>query len=479
MKDFTYQNIKKIIYLKRTNSNGTLFNNLPKEFIEYFNYNNNLKFEQEPDYKYLHSLFNNILFELKFNYENMSFSWISLEQINLFKISRNNSMRKTNSHSRLFQKIIEKSEQRAKSENNEKCLKNNIRNNRRSINNSQMAKIKIINNIKNINNINFKNNEKMMTIQSNGNDINKPFKCKKIILKKKIDNSNYVNNYNRNNNKLLIYNSNNNINSINSIKNQISHKVIVNMNPNINNNKKNFLFKNQSKLINKKLYFNRQTIPKSNNTYSNINIFQNSLYSTSKNLSNSSGTNIDYKQYYSNGNSVEKQKINKNSYLKSYIPNKHLKMISPKKQNNKNIKTQRISIIDSKISNKNIDNLNNFEKDKSSFYQNKNFTNNNINIIYIKDNYNNLRNKNIKIPVSHFSNKNFLYEEGKYSLTINQRNKFINLNNKNILNHSPFSINTYNIKKIQNNTYRSIFKRNEGDRSPLSEYNALLYDKYF
>lgn len=290
MKDFTYQNIKKIIYLKRTNSNGTLFNNLPKEFIEYFNYNNNLKFEQEPDYKYLHSLFNNILFELKFNYENMSFSWISLEQINLFKISRNNSMRKTNSHSRLFQKIIEKSEQRAKSENNEKCLKNNIRNNRRSINNSPMAKIKIINNIKNINNINFKNNEKMMTIQSNGNDINKPFKCKKIILKKKIDNSNYVNNYNRNNNKLLIYNSNNNINSINSIKNQISHKVIVNMNPNINNNKKNFLFKNQSKLINKKLYFNRQTIPKSNNTYSNINIFQNSLYSTSKNLSNSSGT---------------------------------------------------------------------------------------------------------------------------------------------------------------------------------------------
>ena len=294
-----------------------------------------MKFEQEPDYKYLHSLFNNILFELKFNYENMSFSWISLEQINLFKISRNNSMRKTNSHSRLFQKIIEKSEQRAKSENNEKCLKNNIRNNRRSINNSPMAKIKIINNIKNINNINFKNNEKMMTIQSNGNDINKPFKCKKIILKKKIDRSNCVNDYNRNNNKLLIYNSNNNINSINSIKNQISHKVIVNMNPNINNNKKNFLFKNQSKLINKKLYFNRQTIPKSNNTYSNINIFQNSLYSTSKNLSNSSGTNIDYKQYYSNGNSVEKHMINKNSYLKSYIPNKHLKMISPKKQNNK------------------------------------------------------------------------------------------------------------------------------------------------
>ena len=91
-------------------------------------------------------------------------------------------------------------------------------------------------------------------------------------IEKKIDRSNCVNDYNRNNNKLLIYNSNNNINSINSIKNQISHKVIVNMNPNINNNKKNFLFKNQSKLINKKLYFNRQTIPKSNNSYSNINI---------------------------------------------------------------------------------------------------------------------------------------------------------------------------------------------------------------
>ena len=128
MIEFNYQIFRKILYLKSTNSNGNLFVDLPMEFKEYINYNNNLKFEQEPDYKYLHSLFNKILFGLKFDYKNMSFSWISSTQINLFGIQRNSSWRKSNSQSRLFKKIIQKSKERArtKSVSIEKELKNNF-----------------------------------------------------------------------------------------------------------------------------------------------------------------------------------------------------------------------------------------------------------------------------------------------------------------------------------------------------------------
>ena len=262
MKEFNYQIFKKIVYLKRTNSNGTLFNNLPKEFAEYFNYNNNLKFEQEPDYKYLHSLFNKILFELKFDFQNMSFSWITSKQINLLRMPRNNSMRKSNSHSRLFKKIVERSTQRAKSESNEKYLKNNIpNNNKRILNNSPIPKIKIINNVKIENNINFKNNEEMVSIQSNDHEINKDFKCKKIILKKKIDNSNSVNNRSRNNDKLVRYNSNNSNNDINSTKNYISHEAIANISPN-KNKKTNLFFKNQFKLNQINIFLKLQKLRK-------------------------------------------------------------------------------------------------------------------------------------------------------------------------------------------------------------------------
>ena len=488
---FNYQIFKKILYLKITNSNGTLFNNLPKEFAEYINYNYNLKFEQDPDYKYLHSLFNKILCGLKLDIQNISFSWITPKQINLLRMPRNNFMRKSNSHSRLFKKIVEKSVQRAKSESNEKYLKNNITNNDlKIINNSPISKIKIINNIKKVNNINFKNNEEMINIQSNENNINKFSKCRKIILKKKME-LNSSNDHIKNNDKLFEYKSNNSNNNNNSTQNYISHKDIVNINPNPNKN--NLFNNNQYKLRNKKIYFLKQKIPINfmNHSNSNINAFQNSFDSTSKDLNNNTSTKIDYMLNHSNKNSdkaEKKIKINtNNSFIKSSNQNKILKMILAKKQINKNIYNQRISLtnyikkssINSKFSSKNVHNYNNLELDKSSINQNEISPNNNIKVIYINNNFNFSKNKDYKIPISHFSNPNILDAKGKYSLQINQRNKFINLKNKNILNKSPFSINNYNLKPNQNNTYKSIFKRNEKETSPFSEYISPIYDKFF
>jgi len=495
MEEFNYSIYKKILYLKSTNSNGTLFNNLPREFAEYINYNNNLKFEQDPDYKYLHSLFNKILFRLKFDFQNMSFSWITSKQINLSRIPRNSSIRKSNSHSRLFKKINELSVQRAKSESNSKNIRHDIKNTGRSSNNSPMAKIKIINNIKKENNINHKNNEEMISVQINENSINKPIKCKKVILKKKIGNQNSINRNKRNNDKLLEYNSNNSKNNyINNTKNIISHNTTSNINLN-KNNINYMLFKNQYKLLNKQKNINKKKITLNliSNNHSNININQNSFDSTLKNPNNNSVTKIDYKLYYSNKNSAKAKKKMKNniniSFLKSDIQKKNLKMISANKQINKNIYNQRMSITnyikksskDSKISNKkNIDNYNNVELDISSFYQNKNYANNNIKIIYIKNNYNYLRNKDYIIQNDHSSHSNIMNEEGKYSLQLKQKKKLINLKNKNILNQLPFSINSYKSKKPNpNNTYKSIFKRNENPAEPFSEFIIPLYDKYF
>ena len=47
------------------------------------------------------------------------------------------------------------------------------------------------------------------------------------------------------------------------------------------------------------------------------------------------------------------------------------------------------------------------------------------------------------------------------------------------MNKSPFQINSYNLKPNLNNTYKSIFKRNEKEKSPFSEYIAPIYDKLF
>ena len=309
-------------------------------------------------------------------------------------------------------------------------------------------------------------------------------------IKKKME-LNSSNDHIKNNDKLFEYKSNNSNNNNNSTQNYISHKDIVNINPNPNKN--NLFNNNQYKLRNKKIYFLKQKIPINfmNHSNSNINAFQNSFDSTSKDLNNNTSTKIDYMLNYSNKNSdkVEKKiKINtNNSFIKSSNQNKILKMILAKKQINKNIYNQRISLsnyikkssINSKFSSKNIHNYNNLELDKSIINQNEISPNNNIKVIYINNNFNFSKNKDYKIPISHFSNPNILDAKGKYSLQINQRNKFINLKNKNILNKSPFSINNYNLKPNQNNTYKSIFKRNEKETSPFSEYISPIYDKFF
>jgi serine/threonine protein kinase len=68
-----------LIYLKETDGRNELFKNIPKEFIEYIKYTRKLKFEENPNYSYLRSLFNNCLSRINTNCKSLTFSWIHFQ----------------------------------------------------------------------------------------------------------------------------------------------------------------------------------------------------------------------------------------------------------------------------------------------------------------------------------------------------------------------------------------------------------------
>jgi len=490
MKDLYAQIYKKFFYLKSTNLSGNYFNNLPKEFVEYVNYSNNLKFDQDPDYDYLRSLFNNVLFKLKFNYKNMSFSWITSKQINLLEMPRNDSLRRSKCHSRLYKKIIENSELRTKSESAENIPKNKISNTKYRLNNSPMDKINTIFNVKSENNIriNIKNNEVIKNIFRNANINNNPFKIKKKILKNKIDKPNSPN-YNRINFQTLTNNSNYSNNYINSLKNSISNETIPNINQNINN-KNNLFFKNKSNLRKIKNFSINQNFPINymSNHNSIINNNQNIFNSTLKNLKYNNSNKINYLIYDSNKNSIKEEKKIKNninnSSLKSVVQRKNFNITSPGNKIKINKYNHIISLSNSKkkspiYSTINVGNHNKIKLKKSNIRQNRNLANKNIKIIYINNNYNYIGNKKSKNDNLYFSNQNIMNEEGKYPLHISKRNRLINLNNKNNFKISRFSNNNYNINNNKNITYKNKFKIIEEDIGPFSEYKTSVFDKYF
>ena len=104
------EKIKQIYKAKLLTPPELLCNGLPDEFTQYIKYCRNLTFEQEPDYNYLKSLFNNIL-EKNQQKNDLNFYWIinnkklkiKNEEINN---RRNRSYKKKeSSHQRLYLKI--------------------------------------------------------------------------------------------------------------------------------------------------------------------------------------------------------------------------------------------------------------------------------------------------------------------------------------------------------------------------------------
>ena len=94
-----------LIRLKENDADGILFNNIPKEYVEYFHYVKNLKFEQKPNYSYLRSIFIRIISKKNLNYKELSFSWIDINHKKNLSLPKNNPFRRTNRNNRILNSL--------------------------------------------------------------------------------------------------------------------------------------------------------------------------------------------------------------------------------------------------------------------------------------------------------------------------------------------------------------------------------------
>ena len=124
----------KLFLMKKHMDLEILCRGLPKEVLEYMKYAKNLKFEQEPNYKYLKNLFQIILSKNKINLDNYILSWcrndnnhtlkkdhstvINNNQINNNKNNKTQRLqRKTSPPNKIYKKIKESLDDKNKSHN--------------------------------------------------------------------------------------------------------------------------------------------------------------------------------------------------------------------------------------------------------------------------------------------------------------------------------------------------------------------------
>ena len=117
-KDLNKETYSKILKFKETNDGGKLFKGLPEELIEYIKYTQNLKFEQDPDYSYLRSLFKKIISFMNFGTRMFRFSWINSEEKGFIGLPKSKSLRKISPQKRLLKEISQRSFQRIKEKKN-------------------------------------------------------------------------------------------------------------------------------------------------------------------------------------------------------------------------------------------------------------------------------------------------------------------------------------------------------------------------
>ena len=226
-KNFNKEKFLDMMNLKKTGEK--LYKDIPKEIGEFVKYSKNLKFEQDPDYSYLRSLFTKVLMSFNFNYRKLTFSWIESKNGKLLGIPRNSSYRKTSPQYRIYQNIKERKENQLTT----KSLKLNSITSENNDNNEIFEKILNINKYnteradKNINIKNYINNSKLSKINSEKRIELNQIKHIPIKLKKKI-NKNILSLNNINNLNPMLIKSPININYRN--KKSINNKIFKNYN---------------------------------------------------------------------------------------------------------------------------------------------------------------------------------------------------------------------------------------------------------
>ena len=363
LKNIKSQNYIELIFLKDTNGYGKLFTNLPSEMVEFIKYARNLKFEQEPNYSYLRSLFNKIIIDLNLGRKRLSFSWINSSNKELVGIPRSSSKRKTSPQYRILNSIREKHLKRLKSqilnESNDKVKRNNFKIPNLPINQSTFLNIKQIkSNMNSARNCccNINSNDASNSKSENNNTQNK---SKNLLIHKK-KGIKILDNIYRNNlslkffpNNITIQNTENNLyqkklnfrTKNNSFDFNISNNIKSNsFRSSINNNDILINPINKKKIENKKIINNnriQKILLQSQNPISNINNEINDYAQKKKilnipynNFRNRKNENKELKYLYKNNFTSSYSKINDELY--SYSNSKENKQII-KNNINKNI----------------------------------------------------------------------------------------------------------------------------------------------
>jgi hypothetical protein len=282
-----------------------LYKGIPKEIEEFVKYSKNLKFEQDPDYSYLRSLFTTILMSFTFNYRKLAFSWIKSKDEKLLGIPRNRSFRKSSPHYRILQSIKE----RKKKQLSSKGLKLNNMPSESNDNNNIYEKLI------NQNKINKEKTEKSINIK---NFINS--ESKEINSKKQIE---------LNNIKRIPLQPKKAID-----KNILSLNNISNFDPILINKSNTYISRNIKNLNNKIFKNNNQKSYININFYTNNTIFQrdgkesrfnfnhsNNSYRNRYSRSNNNNENLHLLNNISNTKEInyDKKNRNKNNNVKKYI----------------------------------------------------------------------------------------------------------------------------------------------------------------
>ena len=106
------ERITKVYINKKQLKPEILCESLPEEMTEYIKYVYNLEFEQNPDYKYLKGLFQTILKKKKLDCDNLIFSWINQKDFGKIIPRTNLHERRLTPRKRLMQQLIQNSHQK-------------------------------------------------------------------------------------------------------------------------------------------------------------------------------------------------------------------------------------------------------------------------------------------------------------------------------------------------------------------------------
>ena len=406
------ENYFKVAQIKKLISPEILCKDLPKEFAEYLRYVKNLKFEKEPNYAYLRSLFVKMMEKQGFEEGRCFFSWVNLNDMNIKYIKHEiNLSKRSSSRKRVINRVRKTLENTRKNHSENKKDKDDFLSENCNLD---------FNRDKNKDKDNFCDNYNKYNLYKKANN-----NCINIKL------------FNKNNHNL-------NLNILNTLN------TIEKSNIKENNNKTNFNYnynyrvssplalaynyeQHNGKRINYNLYTNINDNIKNNNIKNNWN-YNNLNYNNLKNVRNSQGNicnnNIIKINPYKNKN---KSNLMTNNY--NY---KHRRVSSIN-----NLQKQKELLMNSQI-------INNSLLNKSSIYKKNN-------IIILNNNNNN----------NNLYNKNDLFNINKNTIDINnKKNYLLKQNNRKIYDRNMRKFKLFNsAKKSQNfifNSNNNIFGKDKG-----------------